>query len=193
MKNAILIHGLQDKNEYYDPKTPAPGTDHWFSWLKKQLLTRDIYAETPTIYKTFTASYEQFVQTVERSLKIDQDTILVGHSFGGGFLVRYLSENKNIKVGKVVLVAPWLNPDKDPALETTDFFDFDIDPNLVSRTDGVTIFSSDNDAESIKQSVQKISGAAHNIKVVDFHNYGHFCYEDMKTHEFPELLEETLS
>lgn len=192
MKNAILIHGLQGKEEYYNPQMPAPGVDHWFSWLKKQLLVKDIYAENPTIFKAFQATYEQFKETVERSYKIDEETILVGHSFGGGFLVRWLSENKDINVGKVILVAPWLNPKNSPSLETKDFFEFKIDPNLVSRTSGVTIFNSSDDVEDIHISVNKIIEQVENVKVMNFNNYGHFCYEDMKTHEFPELLEEIL-
>ncbi len=190
--NAVLIHGLQSREEYYNPKMPAPGVDHWFSWLKKQLLVNDIYAENPTIFKTFQATYEQFVETIERCYALNEDTILVGHSFGGGFLVRFLSERNDIKVGKVVLVAPWLNPMQSTELETQDFFDFKIDSELVSRTKGLTIFNSSDDVESIQESVRMISEQVKGVKVVNFDGYGHFCYENMKTHEFPELLEELL-
>ncbi len=193
MKNAILIHGLQDRGEYYDASMPPPGVDHWFSWLKKQLLVKDIYAENPTIYRTFQATYEQFKDTVERSLKIDEETILVGHSFGGGFLVRWLSENKDKKVGKVVLVAPWLNPDNNPMLETRDFFDFEIDPKIAERTSGLVVFNSNDDVKSIHKSVEMIREAVDGIVVKEFKGFGHFCYENMKTHEFPELLDEVLS
>ncbi|EDK72903.1 hypothetical protein TM7_0004 [candidate division TM7 genomosp. GTL1] len=84
-----------------------------------------------------------------------------------------------------------LTPDPDRE-QTTDFFDFTIDPNLVARTAGVTIFNSDNDMDSIHKSVKLLHKTIPNIKYKEFHNYGHFCFEDMKTVEFPELVEEVL-
>lgn len=193
MKNAVILHGLQDRKEYYANKNPAPGNNHWFPWIQKQLLLLDIYAETPTIYQTYKASYEDWVKTVERCHHIDEDTILVGHSCGGGFLVRWLSENKEIKVGKVVLVAPWLNLENSNMLENGEFFQFDIDPEIVSRTKGITIFSSDNDVSPIKESIKLINDKVKGVNIQNFHDYGHFCYEDMGTEEFPELLKEVTS
>jgi hypothetical protein len=38
-----------------------------------------------------------------------------------------------------------------------------------------------------------IRGAVKDIGYEEFHNYGHFCYEDLKTVEFPELVEACLS
>ena len=193
MLNSIILHGLQDKKEYYGANNSAPGNDHWFPWLQKQLLVKDIYAETPTVYQTYKASYEDWVNTIERCHHIDENTILVGHSCGGGFLVRWLSENKDKKVGKVVLVAPWLNLENDKMLENEEFFKFEIDTNIVSRTKGITVFSSDNDVEPIKKSVMMIQQKIRDVQIREFHGYGHFCYEDMKTEEFPELLEEVQS
>jgi hypothetical protein len=31
------------------------------------------------------------------------------------------------------------------------------------------------------------------VKYTLFHNYGHFCFRDMHTTEFPELLKEVLA
>lgn len=106
--------------------------------------------------------------------------------------MRWLSENKDKKVDKVILVAPWLNPQNNPVSDTADFFNFKIDSEIVSRTAGVTIFNSDNDMSSIHESVKVIRGEVANLEYREFHNYGHFCYEDMKSFEFPELLDECL-
>mgnify|MGYP003828908947 CR=1 FL=1 len=92
----------------------------------------------------------------------------------------------------MVLVAPWLNPENNPVSDTADFFDFEIDPDLVSRTAGVTIFYSDNDPTTIHKSVQIIRDKVKQTGYKEFHNYGHFCVEDMHTVEFPELLKECL-
>jgi len=103
-----------------------------------------------------------------------------------------LSENKDKKVGKVVLVAPWLNPEDNPVSDTADFFDFEIDSDLVTRTAGVTIFNSNNDQATIHKSVQIIRDKVKDINYKEFHNKGHFCLEDMNTVEFPELAQECL-
>lgn len=115
----------------------------------------------------------------------------MGHSCGGGFLVRWLSENNGAQVGKVVLVAPWLDPNREE--NTGTFFDFTIDPNLSDRTSSINIFNSDDDHESVQKSVKMIREAIKNIRYREFHNYGHFCLKDLKTEKFPELLDEVLS
>jgi len=102
----------------------------------------------------------------------------------GGFLVRWLSEN-NIKVGRVVLVAPWLDPNKkiDP-----DFFNFEINPDIVSKTDGITVMYSTDDNVAILQSVEMIKSKAKNIQLKEFNEKGHFILKSLKTEEFPELI-----
>lgn len=188
MKNAIILHGSPDKDEYYDANVPSCSNYHWLPWLQKQLLVNEIAAQTPEVPHAFEPHYPTWQREFER-FDITPETVLVGHSCGGGFLVRWLSEHKDTRVGKVVLVAPWLDPDR---AETTDFFDFEIDPDLVARTAGLTIFHSDNDMESIQKTVrilrEKLTGHSYR----EFHNHGHFCIEDMPV-EFPELLSEVVS
>jgi uncharacterized protein len=185
MKNAIIIHGRPDKEEYYDPLVPSCSNSHWFPWIQKQLLSHDIPTQTPEIPNSFDPQYDVWKKEFER-FDITPETILVGHSCGGGFLVRWLSKNKNVTVGKVVLVAPWIDPDRD---STTDFFDFTIDPDLVKRTKRFIIFHSDNDYVSIQKTVKILRDTVKGTEYREFQNYGHFCIEDMKTPEFPELLE----
>ncbi|OHA78903.1 MAG: hypothetical protein A2V96_01665 [Candidatus Yonathbacteria bacterium RBG_16_43_6] len=71
-------------------------------------------------------------------------------------------------------------------------FEFNIDENVVSKTNGITIFNSTDDDEEMKKSVEIIKNKVKNIVVRDFQNYGHFCFNDMKTEKFPELLEEVI-
>lgn len=191
MKNAVLVPGRPDKEEHYDPRAPSNSEAHWFSWLKRQLILKDIHAVSIEPPFPFRPRYDEWKKEFER-FDITPETILVGHSCGGGFLVRWLSENKDAKVGRVVLVAPWLNPENNPASDTADFFEFEIDQGLVSRTDGVTIFNSDNDDHTIHKSVEIIRSQIQNIEYREFHTKGHFCLDDMQVNEFPELLEECL-
>lgn len=190
MKNAIILHGGTSKKEYYDPKTPSMSNAHWIPWIQSQLLKHDIAAATPEVPNSYDRNWKAWTKEVER-FEITPDTILVGHSTGGGYLIKYLSIHPILKVGKVVLVAPWLDPYHD---KTENFFDeFEIDPDFPKRTKGITVFASDNDQKSVRKTVEIVRARVEDLKFKEFHNYGHFCYEDMKTQKFPELLKEVLA
>lgn len=188
MKSAILLHGLQSKNEYYDRKRPSASNGHWFPWLQKHLLVNDIRADTPEVPFAFEMVWADWVKEVER-FDITENTILIGHSMGAGFWVRYLSEHPKLPVAKVILVAPWLNLDHE---YDSDFFDFKLDTES-QGLQNVVIFNSDDDGRPVHDTVSHLQSTLSNVRTVDFHNYGHFCYKDLKTDAFPELLEEALS
>ncbi len=189
MQNAIIVHGKPDREEYYDENFPSCSNSHWLPWLQKQLLVRGIQAATPEIPDAWEPQYGIWKKEFER-FDIDKKTILVGHSCGGGFLLRWLSEHRDLKVGKVFLVAPWLDPKKSSCPE---FFDFKLDKQLVSRTAKLTVFNSDNDGPGIQESVKIILDTLKNVEYREFHEYGHFCAGDLGADEFPELLEAILS
>ncbi|MGH7882813.1 MAG: alpha/beta hydrolase [Candidatus Dormibacteraceae bacterium] len=186
MKNAIILHGARSKAEYYDPQMPSASNQHWLPWLQQQLLIHDIPTATVEVPWSFDRNWKIWQREVER-FDLGPETILVGHSTGAGFWIKYLSINEDLKVDKVLWVAPWLDPDQE---HTKHFFDdFEIDPNLLSRTKGITIFNSDNDLDSVQKTVKIVRNRVKGITYRKFHNYGHFCFEDMKTREFPELIE----
>jgi hypothetical protein len=90
----------------------------------------------------------------------------------------------------VVLVAPWIDIEKSL---NTGMFDFKLDENLVSKTQGVTLFESTDDDEEVQNSIGVIKSQLKELKTVTFENYGHFCLSDMKKEKFPELLEKCLN
>jgi len=186
MKNAILLHGKPGKEEYYDPQFPSCSNYHWFPWLQKQLLVQGIKADTPEVPLAYDPKWELWKREVER-FDITPETTVVGHSCGGGFWVRYLSENKDVKVGKVILVAPSINPEKTWGKK---FFDFVIDASVADRVKEIIIFNSTDDHPGVLQSVEIIRKAFPTAKYIEFEGRGHFTHLDMKTAEFPELLEE---
>jgi predicted alpha/beta hydrolase family esterase len=155
MKNAIILHGGPSKSEYYDPKMPSASNQQWLPWLQQQLLVRDIPTVTPEVPWSFDRNWAVWQREVER-FDIGPETILVGHSTGAGFWIKYLSINKRLKTDKVLLVAPWLDPDHK---HTKNFFDdFEVDPGFPARTKGVIIFNSDNDQASVQETVQIVRG-----------------------------------
>ncbi len=186
VKNAIILHGGPSKKEYYDPEAPSMSNAHWIPWLQGQLLKADIPTATPEVPWAFDRNWNVWLKEVER-FDIGPETILVGHSTGAGFFVKYLCINPKLKVDKVILVAPWLDPNRE---FTKNFFDdFQIDVELVKRTGGITIFNSDNDMESVQKTVAILRKTIKDIDYKEFHNYGHFCFKDLKSTKFPELLE----
>ena len=187
--NAILVPGRPDKNEHYNPKLPSNSEDHWFSWLKRQLILKDVHAVSIEPPFPFRPRYNDWKKEFER-FEITPESILVGHSCGGGFLVRWLSENKDKKVGKVALVAPWINPDNNPISDTADFFDFEIDTDFPSRTKGVVIFLSSDDDSSVVKTVDILKSKVKGLELREYTDKGHFTFEDTGSREFPELLKE---
>jgi uncharacterized protein len=112
--------------------------------------------------------------------------ILVGHSCGAGFFVRWLTEHTNVSVEKLVLVAPWLDPDQTLG---TGFFEFEIDPRLISRVGEFHIFhSSDDPYADVQASVATLVRVFPTAIQHAYDAMGHFCREEMKTEAFPDLL-----
>lgn len=189
MKTAIILHGMPRKEEYFNPQSPAQSNKHWLPWLQRQLILNGILAQTPEMPEAYRPDYEKW-RSVFEQFTIDEETMLVGHSCSGGFLLRWLSEHK-VNVGKVALVAPWINPaDPRPA---PGFFDFQVDPDLASRTAGVTVFISSDDGEEELATAEDLKKNLKGIQVQEFTGRGHFTMGDMKTEQFPELAEFLLS
>ncbi len=187
MKNAIIIHGYPDKEEYFNPNGPSSSNRHWLPWVQNQLVINGILAQTPEMPNAWQPRYEKWKEVLE-CFPITEETILIGFSCGGGFLVRWLSETKR-KVGKVILVAPWIDPAHEEIENITNFFNFEIDTALVSRTDGCTVLYSIDDDESVLTSVEILKAKLHGAVFKEFADKGHFTLDDMGTVEFPELLD----
>lgn len=98
-----------------------------------------------------------------------------------------MSENKDKKVGKVILVAPWTNPLNYEESDTADFFDFEIDADFPNRTAGVTVFISSDDEQSVVKTVETLKARVKGIVCREYTDMGHF-----KDTEFSELLKECL-
>lgn len=198
MKNAILIHGYCKKQWYMSEQNPAMSEDHWFPWLKSELCKKGILTANPEFPKPWMPDYKTWKAEFERH-QIDKNTILIGHSYGAGFLAHWLSETDK-KVGKVILVAPFmgvgLEKDFPPEIfEKYDFFKFKISPRDAEKTQkGLTIIKSTNDRPDVNQSVEILmKDLGDSAKLIELENRGHFFSREKWTKfEFPELLEEAL-
>jgi len=105
MVNCIIIHGCpSDKEKAMDPEERTYDK-HWIPWIKRELSEEGMEVETPHMPEPWEPKYESFKQEFEK-YDVNENTILIGHSCGCAFLVRWLGETKQ-KVKKLILVAPW--------------------------------------------------------------------------------------
>ena len=76
MKSVILIHGTPSKEEFYSKHEPTPSNAHWFPWLTKELMIRDIHTISLEIPFSYEPKYQVWKKELER-FETSQDTILV--------------------------------------------------------------------------------------------------------------------
>jgi predicted alpha/beta hydrolase family esterase len=101
MKRAIIIHGSADKEEYYSDEYPSLSNSHWIPWLQKQLIMNGYLAQTPEmpLPLPFKYNFRTWKNEIDR-YELGNNSILIGFSLGGGFLVRYLSGNKDTNLSR---------------------------------------------------------------------------------------------
>ena len=107
MTKVIVVHGCCTEREFFDEKTPSPSNNHWIPWIQKKLLMQGIAVQTPEMPNAYNPDYETW-KTVFDQFTVDLETVLVAHSCGAGFLLRWLGETRR-PVAKLILVAPWLD------------------------------------------------------------------------------------
>ncbi len=182
--NCIIVHGCPGRPET-DPKTRTYDK-HWMPWLKAELEKHGVKTYAPLMPEPWKPEYERFKQAFPEE-RVTEDTVLIGHSCGTTFLLRWLGETKR-RAKKLILVAPWKIPDRDAERELCLF---DIDPGINDRVGSIVAFTSDNEREHGKRSLDIIKGDL-DMKVVSLPKHGHYTERDMGTTEFPELLDEAL-
>ncbi|MCL2439365.1 MAG: alpha/beta hydrolase [Alphaproteobacteria bacterium] len=185
MKKAIICHGVSsgfDKELRAD--TPNCSRN-WLGWLQQKYIQSGVVCQNPLFPNAWVPArnWADDVNMFSR-LELDEDTRLVGHSCGAGFLLKYLSERPEIRVRHLVLVAPWIDPQR----KLGDYFaNLRLDKNLPERVGRIDLIYSENDREGVIESTEKILEALPLTNVMRL-SKGHFNEEDMGR-EFPELWE----
>lgn len=182
-QNCIIVHGCPSTNKDKDYNK------HWMQWAKRNLIDAGLKTETQLMPEPWAPNYEKFKEEFEK-YEVNENTILIGHSCGCAFLVRWLGESKQ-KIAKLILVAPWKIPD--PGDENRNrFYTYEVDESIKSRVEEIVMFTSDNEEDAGKESLQ-IFHQALGGKVVNLEHHGHYTFGDMGTEELPELLEEVVT
>ncbi|MDL2295721.1 alpha/beta hydrolase [Lachnospiraceae bacterium OttesenSCG-928-E19] len=188
MKNAIIIHGIDDSREDVLSYKDSMSNAHWLPWLQRELIKNDILTQTPEMptpwhpdmdYNEWERVFEQF--------EITTDTLLIGHSCGAGFLMKYLSKHLHKKIGRLILVAPWMDIEQE---HPTFFADFELGPDLVNSAKQIDQLYSTDDDQSILDTVNQIKQIyGDKINTYEFSDKRHFTEGHLKSNQFPELLE----
>ena len=186
--NCIIIHGCPSDEEKAMNSETRTYDKHWIPWIKKELSSKGIKTETPLMPKPWKPDYNRFKCEFEK-YKVTEDTVLVGHSCGSAFLVRWLGETKQ-KISKLILVAPWKIPDENDE-DRIAFYTYLIDKTIKSRVKKIVMFTADDEEDDGKKSVE-IFHKSLGGKVIELKGHGHYTLGDMGTEEFPELLKEIL-
>ena len=183
MKNVIIIHGKPSKENYYDLAGYTSSNFGWIPWTQNQLVVRDIKVDVPEMPHAYLPEYQTWKQELER-FDITPETTLVGHSMGGGFLLRWLSENPDATPARVILVAPSLDPLRQ---NETGFCEFEIDPTITERTQ-LVVMTSDNDSDKAEQSRKLITDTLPAADIRMYSGFGHFIPEHTGKNTLEELV-----
>jgi len=178
--NIIIIHGCPPNEQ-----TVTPKGNRWMNWLERKLKEKGFNAVAPDFPTSWNPKYVEW-KKVFKQYPVTKNTLLVGHSCGAAFLVRWLLETQK-KVKKLILVAPAKVPETESDTRK-DLYDFQLPPDATHIADEIVVFTSNDFPHHLKSlEMYKISLKPHVIKL---ENKFHFLYFQMKTNEFPELLYE---
>lgn len=177
-----ILHGCPPSADNVLPKTKR-----WMNWLETKLIEKGYTALAPEMPVSWHPSYADWKSEFGK-YRVTDKTLLIGHSCGAAFLVRWLLETGK-KVKKLILVAPA----KVPETETDprqDLYNYELPADASTIADEIVVFTS-NDFPHHLKSLEMYKKAL-KPRVIRLENKGHFLIFTMGTNEFPELLHEVL-
>lgn len=177
----LIVHGCPQNAADLIPKNK-----HWTNWLEGKLKEKGLNAFAPDMPIPWEPDYQKWKEVLE-NYKITKNSLLIGHSCGAAFLVRWLL-SRGKKVKKLILVAPAKTSIKEERKKN--FYDFELSNDASRIADEIVIFIS-NDSESMLESFELYKEAL-KPRIIELENKGHFIPTILGTNEFPELLEEVL-
>lgn len=94
MKNAVIVHGWG-----------ATSKSNWFPWLAEELKKVGFKVTVPDFPNTEHPILSEWLHHFRQMVSVDENTILIGHSLGVPFILRFLEQcpkEKNIKAAFLV-------------------------------------------------------------------------------------------
>ncbi|MFH1838331.1 MAG: alpha/beta hydrolase [Candidatus Kuenenbacteria bacterium] len=173
----INLERLKSHKNWKDTLATELGSDY-------EILTPQMPNKTNARYKEWKLWFERIVKL------LNNEIILIGHSLGGIFLVKYLSENSISKTIKatILVAAPFDNDAKSKKLlikhSLTDFLLPSSLAKFIQQGNKIYLLHSKDDPDVLFGQLEKYKQALPNAKAIVFNNRGHFNQET-----FPEIVE----
>ena len=176
----VLIHG--------SPETSIANMKdkNFLGWLKNTLVSKGYSVLNPELSNSHLPDYETWKKDFEAQVgQLNSNSVVVAHSAGGAFVVRYLSEIL-IPIKKLILMSPSLVANADNT-RLSDLLNFTISPKIKELGIEIVICTSDNEPQYRHDNVDSYLNSIGGTKKV-FNGLGHFRKSDMGRVEFPEIL-----
>ncbi len=182
MKQAFILHGVCDEHEYFEMDFPSPSNAHWLPWLQQKFLRAGVLCQALEMPKPYAPVYDEWA-TVFEQMTWGDDTIIVGHSSGCGFIVKWLLAHPERRLAKLVMVAPYL----DPYRKRGDFLQCTLQTELADRiTEMHILYSMDEPVKGVAETVDLMMQHYPKTVLHQFTDKEHFCYSDVGA-QFQEL------
>ena len=190
----VIIHGGTPFDTYEDYLSYLKNQEISLDRLRprkdwKEALSRELGENfdilIPQMPSKINAHYKEWKIWLERIIPLlDKEIIFIGHSLGGIFLAKYLSENdfpKKIKA--TILVATPFDDEK----SERSLADFKLPSSLerfAKQGGKIYLMQSRDDPEVLLEQLEKYKQTLPNAKAMVFEDRGHFNQES-----FPEIIE----
>lgn len=177
MKNAFIFHGTAGSPE-----------GNWFPWLKSELESHGIPTIVPSFPTPDGESLQAWFDVLDSEKeKIGPDTLLIGHSKGGMFLLKVLERLKTPVKTAIFVAAPiGIKPiryyDEDKKFTN---FEFDWE-NIRGKSKRFVVFHSDNDPYVSLANGERLAKEL-GVELTFIPRAGHINSESGYT-KFPEIL-----
>lgn len=182
MKRVILVHRWGGS-----PEEPM------HKWLKKELEKRGYDIIAPQMPNPEEPEINAWVSHLKKSIgRLDEDTLLIGHSIGCQTIMRYLEkENFNGRI-KIIFIAGWFKLDNLENEEAEDiarpWLTIPINFNKVKqKISHLIVFLSSNEPYNFVEENSETFKKKLDAKVIILKNRGHFS-EDTGVKQLPEIL-----
>jgi hypothetical protein len=133
-RKAVIVHGYG-----------ADSQSNWFPWLKEKLEEQGWEVAAPNFPNTLNPKLSEWLDYFHKNVRLDEQTVLIGHSLGVPFILRVL---ENLPKGKLVAAAYLVSGFAEPLglTETENFVDQPFNwPKIREGAKKFVVINSDDD------------------------------------------------
>jgi hypothetical protein len=174
-KKALILHCW-----YGDPQS------NWYPWLKIELekIGYQVFVPDLPTMKTDLPDMNLQLKTINNTVEIDENTLIIGHSLGSVLALRL---GEKLKIGKMILFSGW--DFDDLTSEHQKFWPNKINHQLIKdNVYDITCITSNNDPYFSAFQTEEMSKRL-NAKFILIKNAGHFTKDKFGITQIPQLLE----